>query len=109
MRPCGCRARQSPLLATNIALLFRLEVPHGQEHIRLARRSLHRLHRHPGNPAAARPATWSASLRLLEEHEAKVKALEAALIAGEQSGEPQPFDSEAFLERMHRQHVRKHG
>ena len=50
-----------------------------------------------------------AGLRLLEEHEAKVKALQDALIAGEESGEPQPFDSEAFLERMHRQHVRKHG
>lgn len=46
-----------------------------------------------------------ASLRLLEEHEAKVKALQDALIAGEESGEPQPFDSEAFLERMHRKHL----
>ncbi|MDE2465219.1 MAG: type II toxin-antitoxin system ParD family antitoxin [Alphaproteobacteria bacterium] len=42
-----------------------------------------------------------AGLRLLEEHEAKVKALQDALIAGEQSGDPQPFDSEAFLDRMH--------
>ena len=32
-----------------------------------------------------------AGLRLLEEHEAKVKALQDALIAGEQSGEPQPY------------------
>lgn len=46
-----------------------------------------------------------AGLRLLEEHEAKVKALQDALIAGEESGEPQPFDSEAFLERMHRKHL----
>lgn len=42
-----------------------------------------------------------AGLRLLEEHEAKVKALQDALIAGEQSGEPRPFDSQAFLKKMH--------
>lgn len=40
-----------------------------------------------------------AGLRLLQEHEAKVKALEAALIEGEESGEAQPFDFEAFLAR----------
>jgi len=37
-----------------------------------------------------------AGLRLLEEHEAKVKALQSALITGEESGEPQPFDFEKF-------------
>ena len=42
-----------------------------------------------------------AGLRLLQEHEAKVKALEAALIEGEESGEAGPFDNEAFLARMH--------
>lgn len=41
-----------------------------------------------------------AGLRLLEEHEAKVKALQAALIAGEESGSPVPFDNTAFLKRM---------
>lgn len=40
-----------------------------------------------------------AGLRLLEEHENKVKALRDALIAGEQSGEPQPFDFEGFKAR----------
>ena len=40
-----------------------------------------------------------AGLRLLEDHEAKVKALQDALIAGEQSGEPQPFDFDAFKAR----------
>jgi len=45
-----------------------------------------------------------AGLRLLEEHEAKVKALQDALNAGLQSGEPRLFDSEAFLNRMHAQH-----
>ena len=40
-----------------------------------------------------------AGLRLLEEHEAKVKALQDALIAGEESGEPSPFDFDAFNAR----------
>ena len=40
-----------------------------------------------------------AGLRLLEEHETKVKALQDALIAGEQSGEPHPFDFEEFKAR----------
>jgi antitoxin ParD1/3/4 len=40
-----------------------------------------------------------AGLRLLEEHEAKVKALQDALIVGEQSGEPRPFDFAAFKSR----------
>lgn len=41
-----------------------------------------------------------AGLRLLEEHEAKVRALQEALIAGEESGKPVPFDNAAFLKRM---------
>ena len=45
-----------------------------------------------------------AGLRLLEEHEAKVRALQQALIAGEQSGEAQPFDGNAFLEKMQSKH-----
>lgn len=49
-----------------------------------------------------------AGLRLLEEHEVKVKSLEAALIAGEQSGEPRPFDHEAFLSRMRAKHAARH-
>ena len=40
-----------------------------------------------------------AGLRLLEEHEARVRALEAALIEGEQSGPPQAFDFDAFIAR----------
>ena len=40
-----------------------------------------------------------AGLRLLEEHEAKVKALQDALIAGEQSGEPRAFDFDSFKAR----------
>lgn len=46
-----------------------------------------------------------AGLRLLEEHETRVKALQDALLAGERSGEPRPFDSEAFLSHMHAKHV----
>lgn len=38
-----------------------------------------------------------AGLRLLEEHEAKVKALQAALIAGEESGTAEPFDFDTFI------------
>jgi len=40
-----------------------------------------------------------AGLRLLEEHEAKVKALQDALRAGLESGEPRTFDFEAFKSR----------
>lgn len=43
-------------------------------------------------------------LRLLEEHETRVRALQNALNAGLESGEPQPFDSESFLQRMHDRH-----
>lgn len=40
-----------------------------------------------------------AGLRLLEEHETKVQALQAALIAGEESGPPRPFDLEEMKAR----------
>ena len=45
-----------------------------------------------------------AGLRLLEEHEAKVRALQDALTEGEQSGPAKPFDGEAFLARMKAEH-----
>ena len=40
-----------------------------------------------------------AGLRLLEEHETKVRALQEALIEGEKSGKPQPFDFDEFKAR----------
>jgi antitoxin ParD1/3/4 len=38
-----------------------------------------------------------AGLRLLEEHEAKLEGVRAALIEGENSGPAEPFDVEEFL------------
>ena len=47
-----------------------------------------------------------AGLRLLERHEAQVRALQAALVAGEESGTPMSFDNEAFLKRMRTKQAR---
>jgi antitoxin ParD1/3/4 len=38
-----------------------------------------------------------AGLRLLEERESRLLALQAALVEGERSGEPGPFDFDKFL------------
>jgi antitoxin ParD1/3/4 len=43
-----------------------------------------------------------AGLRLLEEEEAKLDVLRAALIEGEQSGLATPFDFDEFIERKRR-------
>ena len=40
-----------------------------------------------------------AALRLLEEREVKLNALRAALVEGENSGPPAPFDFDAFIAR----------
>ncbi|KWE99086.1 antitoxin [Burkholderia ubonensis] len=45
-----------------------------------------------------------AGLRLLELHESQVRALQEALKAGETSGAPAPFNSDAFLARMRAKH-----
>jgi len=47
-----------------------------------------------------------AGLQLLEEHGTRLRALEAALIEGEQSGEPRPFDFAAFKARMRAEYER---
>lgn len=47
-----------------------------------------------------------AALRLLEEHEIKVAALQAALIEGEESGPALTLASEAFLNNMQQKHAR---
>ncbi|WOC16384.1 type II toxin-antitoxin system ParD family antitoxin [Pseudochrobactrum sp. MP213Fo] len=46
-----------------------------------------------------------AGLRLLEEHETRVKSLQDALIAGEESGRPQPLDRESLLHKMKTRHA----
>lgn len=38
-----------------------------------------------------------AGLRLLEDQETQMSALRAALVAGEASGDPEPFDLDAFI------------
>ena len=43
-----------------------------------------------------------AALRLLEDDEAKLSALRAALIEGETSGASTPFDLDAFVAKKHR-------
>jgi antitoxin ParD1/3/4 len=46
-----------------------------------------------------------AALRLLRG-QAEIEAIRAAIEEGEQSGEPQPFDSDEFLAELHRKHAR---
>ncbi len=46
-----------------------------------------------------------AGLRLLEEHDIRLKALQDALAAGEKSGQPSSFDSEGFLKKMQAKHA----
>lgn len=41
----------------------------------------------------------------MEEHEAKVRALQEALVAGEKSGPPQLFDNDAFLKRIRKKYI----
>ncbi len=48
-----------------------------------------------------------AGLRLLEEHEARLEALRAALIEGEESGPATPFDFDAFLSRKREEYGEK--
>ena len=43
-----------------------------------------------------------AGLRLLEEHDTRLRALRAALLHGEESGTPTEFDFDAFIEKRRR-------
>lgn len=45
-----------------------------------------------------------AGLRLLEEQELKLQALRAAIMEGEESGSPEPFDVDEFLAEMNASH-----
>lgn len=47
-----------------------------------------------------------AGLRLLEEHEDKMKALKSAIQAGEESGDFQVLDPDNFIESMQARHGR---
>lgn len=51
-----------------------------------------------GNYASANDVV-QAGLRLLRDDDAKLEALKAALIEGEESGEPIEFDFKAFIDR----------
>ncbi len=44
-------------------------------------------------------------LRLLEERDAHLEALRAALIEGEESGPAVPFDFDSFLREMRKKHA----
>ncbi|MCO5162356.1 MAG: type II toxin-antitoxin system ParD family antitoxin [Mesorhizobium sp.] len=58
-----------------------------------------------GNFASASEVV-AAGLKLLEAEQAYVEAVRAALIEGEESGEPQPFDLQEFLAEMHRERAK---
>ena len=45
-----------------------------------------------------------AGLRLLEEHEAKLEALQKTVVTGKEFGESMPFDNDAFLGKMRTKH-----
>lgn len=45
-----------------------------------------------------------AGLRLLEEQEIRLAALQAALIEGEQSGPAKPLNAQSFLTKLHAKH-----
>lgn len=47
-----------------------------------------------------------AGLRLLEEREAKLEALQTALLEGENSGDAAPHDAGAFLKSMREKHAK---
>jgi antitoxin ParD1/3/4 len=85
--------------------------PHAPHQLDLAWRALHHLHRCRSEvgPLGSASEVVRAGPRLLQEHEAKVKALEAALIEGEEPGFAEPLDSGAFSKQMHAKHDARCG
>ncbi|MDP9837439.1 antitoxin ParD1/3/4 [Neorhizobium huautlense] len=56
---------------------------------------------------ASESAVIEDALRMLmESEEAAIEAIRAAIEEGEASGEPEIFESDAFLAELHRKHVR---
>lgn len=49
----------------------------------------------------------AAGLKLLRERQEKIERLRAAIIEGEKSGPPQPFDLDEFLQRMHARYAQE--
>ena len=45
-----------------------------------------------------------AALRLLEDQDGRIKALQAAILEAEESGPSAPFDAAEFLAEMHNRH-----
>ena len=50
-------------------------------------------------------ALFEAALQLLKTDAEEIEAIRAAIIEGEESGEPREFDFEALLQEMHKKHV----
>ena len=48
-------------------------------------------------------------IRRDQTSQADIEAIRAALIEGEQSGEPQPFNGDLFKQEMLRKHRKTHG
>jgi antitoxin ParD1/3/4 len=47
------------------------------------------------------------ALKLMEEDEQQLEALRVALIEGEESGEAEEFDFDAFIAKMHAEHAQE--
>lgn len=58
---------------------------------------------------ASRDAVLEAGLRLLEEREAKIRAIRQALKDGEDSGPPEAFDRDVFLAECRREWEARRG
>lgn len=76
-----------------------VQFENGSEHLDQPGRSLRKLPL-PAGRVGALPLLSEvvrAGLRLLEDHETQLAGLRAALVAGEDSGTPEPFDFDSFV------------